>query len=434
MFFIFALITTTLSSTHRIEGYYENWKTVDWWQNKIPGNCQMGCAKPKEFLQLLKPFTTAIYGFTFLTTSPNPKQVNCGNCPEWNGKSINVASGGRGRLVVTGQDTKWDNSGVVGISEVCRLSRMGFDTPKRCRIALGGWSDWARLNSPDKARALAKLVGEMVLKTFADGIDLDFEHLTPFNRMGDEYDSFVTLIQEIRKVFENEVKQKWVAEAQARIPILQAAYSKLPNWQKPSPYYPTNIEYMRNLVKNGPPEHLVISWTTRFNAFLNPQKPYNYLMPDSPIPNVPFETDNEGTKFYDKVRDDVDVVNIMAYDAGCDTGALKLNFSQILENFHQFGGVEKSKMNIGFEPGSEAGGGVWEGFEADINAGKFVASENYGGTMIWALNKVDAQNEVNELTEKLNEILDVGYPYDKVPKFSRVNEDGWMSNVLISDL
>merc|ERR1719187_1534830 len=387
-------------------------------------------------MQLLKPFTTAIYGFTFLTQNPDPDQVDCnsGDCLPWNGKSINIASGDDGRVVVTGQDTKWDNSGVVGISEVCRLSRMGFDVPKRCRIALGGWSDWARLDTPEKARALAKLIGEMVLKTFADGIDLDFEHLTPFNEMGEEFNAFATLIQEIRKVFENDVKSKWVGEAQARISLLQKAYKKVPNWQKPSPYYPTNIEYMRNLVKNGPPEHLVISWTTRFNAFLDPQKPYNYLMPDSPIPNVPFATDNEGLKFYSKVKDDVDVINIMAYDAGCGTGALKLNFSQILENFHVFGGVEKSKMNIGFEPGSEAGGGVWEGFEADINAGKFVASEKYGGTMTWALNKDDAQSEVNELTEKLSEILDVGYPYDKVPSFSRVNENGWFSNRSISKL
>jgi hypothetical protein len=48
------------------------------------------------------------------------------------------------------------------------------------RVSLGGWSDWARIGSVEAANDLAKLVGKLVLYTFADGVDLDFEHLSPF--------------------------------------------------------------------------------------------------------------------------------------------------------------------------------------------------------------------------------------------------------------
>ena len=53
-------------------------------------------------------------------------------------------------------------------------------------------------------------------------------------------------------------------------------YKNLPSWQKnESPFYPTNIKYMDDLIKNGPPPSLEISFTTRFNAFLNPKQPFN---------------------------------------------------------------------------------------------------------------------------------------------------------------
>ena len=66
-----------------------------------------------------------------------------------------------------------------------------------------GWSDWARLGSSDNAKKLAPLIGKMVLMSFADGIDLDFEHLTPFNSFtdDDEFAAFTSLITEIRTAF-----------------------------------------------------------------------------------------------------------------------------------------------------------------------------------------------------------------------------------------
>lgn len=57
----------------------------------------------------------------------------------------------------------------------------------------------------------------------------------------------------------------------------------------------------------------------------------------------------------------VDTVNIMAYDAG----GLHFNFTTILENFVEIGNVPKEKLNMGFEPGAQYAGGIWEGLDVD---------------------------------------------------------------------
>ena len=38
------------------EQYWENWVNVKWWDNDIPGNCQMGCANPDEFMTATVPY------------------------------------------------------------------------------------------------------------------------------------------------------------------------------------------------------------------------------------------------------------------------------------------------------------------------------------------------------------------------------------------
>ena len=53
--------------------------------------------------------------------------------------------------------------------------------PKRAKITLGGWSDYARLATVGNAQKAAKLIAKAVQVTFADGVDLDFEHMTDFD-------------------------------------------------------------------------------------------------------------------------------------------------------------------------------------------------------------------------------------------------------------
>merc|ERR1711865_791116 len=100
-----------------------------------------------------------------------------------------------------------------------------------------------------------------------------------------------------------------------------------------------------------------------------------------------FESDNEGFKLWPQVGDIIDTINIMAYDAGTpDGGSLRFNFSTILSNFRVQGGVDERKINMGFEAGEQAAGGIWEGEEADELATRDIVRRNSGGAMIWAVN------------------------------------------------
>ena len=56
------------------------------------------------------------------------------------------------------------------------------------------------------------------------------------------------------------------------------------------------------------------------------------------------------TKVWANASTSFDTVNVMSYDA--DKG-MKLNYGQILDNFHTQGGVPKAIINIGFEPGNQ---------------------------------------------------------------------------------
>jgi len=423
-------------ANQEIVGYLENWGDMTkWWDNVIPGNCNMGCEKPKEYMAAITPYTTVNYGFTFLTEDPNPDQVACtssaSSCPKWDEKGIYIAKysqwKSKAAVVTKTNNLVIPNSGQVSIMEACRLARMGpYDSPKRCSIALGGWSDWARMASASRAVDLAKLVGRMVLSTFADGIDLDFEHLTPFSAYSDddEFGAFAALIKEIRNQFDTVIPSQFKGLATERMNWFKEEYAKLPSWQKAQgDYFPANVQYMQDVLDNiekiGEPK-LVITWTTRFNAFLPENDVWNYLLPTSPIPSTNFATDNEGVEFWDDVKDYVDKVNIMAYDAGSDAGPLQLNFTQILLNFVA-GGVPAEKINIGFEPGTQAADGHWEGLEYDVALTKFVKENNFGGSMIWAINNGANTPLDNELAEALSKIIPPVYPGSPVPSYTKVD-------------
>jgi len=70
--------------------------------------------------------------------------------------------------------------------------------------------------------------------------------------------------------------------------------------------YATQFLYLKELAANKPP-HLEISWTTRFNAWVPKDDPYNYVT-NEPLPawvrNSTFATDNEGARFYANVSVD----------------------------------------------------------------------------------------------------------------------------------
>jgi len=434
IFLLRALCSEPVCSQLELVGYLENWGNLTkWYSNGMWLNCEMGCEIPAPYMAAITNYTTVNYGFTFLTEAPNPDQTDCGTCPVWDGHGIYIAatnSWGDKAAVVTSSndDLVTPSSGQVSISEACRMARMGpYDTPKRCGISLGGWSDWARMATVENAENIAKLVGKMVLSTFADGIDLDFEHLTPFNEFAgdDEFSAFAALIKATRAEL-NVIPSNFTDLATAKISWLSDTYNSLDDWVKSDPdaqYYATNMRYMQDIIdnieNNGVPK-LEISWTTRFNAFVPADDPWNYLLPDSPVPSENYDTDNEGTKFWNDVKDDVDKVNIMAYDAGSDNGPLKLNFTQILLNFVD-GGVPSEKINIGFEPGIQAASGVWEGLEYDVGITQYVKDNNYGGAMIWAINEEKNWDLDKELVDALCQIIPPVYPSSPIPTYTKVD-------------
>jgi hypothetical protein len=158
-------------------------------------------------------------------------KVDCGTppsaeqCPAWDQQAIYAAAKGKqGSIVVDAATTSATSltPGVVSISEVCRLGRQGpYATPKRCKVSLGGWSDWARIGSAEAAAKLAVLVGKLVLYTFADGVDLDFEHLSEFEPLSDEMTLFAAFIVALRTELDTVVKPAWVQAAKDRAALLQ---------------------------------------------------------------------------------------------------------------------------------------------------------------------------------------------------------------------
>lgn len=70
----------------------------------------------------------------------------------------------------------------------------------------------------------------------------------------------------------------------------------------------------------------------------------------------------------------------------------ELQFSIILSNFEILGGVDPRKINMGFEAGEQAAGGIWEGEERDEEATRDIVRRNSGGAMIWAVNPNSVQH------------------------------------------
>jgi len=279
----------------------------------------------------------------------------------------------------------------------------------------------------------AKLMAKLVAYTFADGVDIDMEHLTPYATMGDEFGAFISFVTTLRSEFTT-VAANWVSTATARQTAMAAAVGKLEPWQQKevAAFYNTSHNYLNEVIANGPP-HLEISWTTRFNAFLPPDDVWNYLLPDSPKPNETYETDNEGQKLWPQVGGFIDTVNIMAYDAGSSAGPLKLNFTTILDNFAKYGKIHdiSKKVNMGFEPGEQSGAGVWEGEATDEAVAHSIklGTSKAGGVAIWAVNPSSTQHpQASTLcpaaAKSMNQILEPSFPFGKVPTYTKCGSDG----------
>lgn len=415
----------------------------------MPGNCLMGCFKPQPFLDQIAPFSAINYGFSFFSKLPDPDQVGCGTvkpagpCPEWDGENVYLAKASmRGSIAVDSSTNIQDASpSIISIGDVVRMAKMHPSGPKRTKITLGGWSDYARLGSAEKGVKAAKLMSKLVAYSFADGVDIDMEHLTPYSAQDDEFGALIAFITQLREEF-GQLSKDWAKNADARKSALEAQIGKMEPWEqrKVAPWFNTTTKYLAEVAANDPP-HLEISWTTRFNAFLPKDNVFNYLMPDSPVPNASshFDSDYEGSKFWPQVHHLVDTINIMAYDAGSPAGPLKLNFTTILDNFARYGNVTPSKINFGFEPGEQAGGGAWEGETLDeATATDIMQKGTGGGVAQWAVNPDPSQHptaatQCGEQAKSMNKLLQPVFAFGKVPTYTKCGSDGLWPGLAVAE-
>jgi len=417
-------------------GYLENWgPDIKWWDENMPGNCLMGCFKPQPLIEQITPYSSINYGFAFLTTLPNPDQDGCGTvapagpCDVWDGENIYLAKAAmQGSIAVNSATTVEEASpSIVAIAEVVRMAHMHPSGPKRTKITLGGWSDFARMATEENGRKAAKLMAKFVAYTFAQGVDIDMEHLSPFTNNfedGDEFAALNAFIDELRTQFVD-VAANWYDTAAKRRTAMNNTYNGLESWkqQNVKDYYTSQIRYLGEVMEQPVP-YLEISWTTRFNAFLPDGDVWNYLLPDSGRMDKNFESDNEGKHIWPQSGDKVDTINVMAYDAGTPDGkSLRFNFSTILSNFRVQGDVSERKINMGFEAGEQAAGGIWEGEEADEEATRDILHRNSGGAMIWAINPDAKQHpEASKLcpilADSLQKILQPTYAWG-APTFTK---------------
>lgn len=359
-------------------GYWEGWanedEDVSWWDDNIPGNCAPGCVVQKGFFGKGQSYNSLTYSFITLLKQPTPDQNGCEKtpCPVWDGRAIYNE---KDTAITASSTIEKPSPSVVALGDFCRYARTFPGGPKRCILGFGGWSDWARISTTANAEKIGELIAKLVLFTFADGVDLDFEHLSEYTKKYGEGEipAYIAMVKAIRNGFNIITEDAWKANVNKRIATVTAGEAC--TWRTQM------LKYLPEVASNGKP-YLEIMYTTRFNAFLNPDDPWDYLDPNSTHP-ASYITDNEGQKVWPGIGSSTDTLNIMSYDM--DPG-MKLNFGKILYNYHTFGKVPKMKLNIGFEPGEQASGETWEGEERDIKAVDYINSNGYGGAMIWGVN------------------------------------------------
>merc|ERR1712166_1447777 len=235
-----------------------------------------------ELLSIMKDYSALNYGFALLTPNTDPDQDGCtegspgktsppaGPCPMWDGENIYLAKSSKQDAIAVNSGTTIEKptSSIVAITEAVRMGRMHPDGPKRVKIVLGGWSDYARIGSAEKGAAAAKLMAKFVAHTFADGVDFDMEHLTPYATMGEEWEGLHSFVTTLRQELDS-VAKNWVSNVAAKKAGLDSWYNSMEDWAKGNvkQYYQTTTNYLDEVAANPVP-YLEISWCTRFNAFL----------------------------------------------------------------------------------------------------------------------------------------------------------------------
>lgn len=317
-----------------ISGYWENWRDpLD------PGSSDS--SDPAYYANDIENFNVVYYAFLTLVQVPDPSSPPD---EQWDGKSI-YESVTQADIIEVMTETdptsdnpyNWQRVNILALMDECG------ENGKKFLWSIGGWSDLTQTISDDQVSDFVDYCVNL-LKNWGDGIDLDWEHLSDDPSISDQQRRV------LGKVF--------VALRQA-------------------------------LDDNGLSDKL-LSYTTRFNSFWNDS--------DRPDGVTAFASDGEGIDIAEAMAEEgssfddcVDWVNIMMYDVppsdlgATDTFTLS-TYQMVLSYFEEY--VSQDKIVMGFTPGGQAAGGVWEGMEVDEQVIDYIKENGYGGVMFWAINEV----------------------------------------------
>lgn len=317
-------------------------------------------------------YTNVHYSFLTLDKRPNPDSPHNA---QWDGSALYESMAQADVLEVMKNVTpawknnyNWQKQSIDGAIALTKKQGQNFIW------AVGGWSDLTKTVSRSQVQTLANEIVEL-LKIGGDGVDFDWEHLS------DDATQSAQQRKNLANVF---------------------------------------LTVRETLDAHGMSDKK-IGYTTRFNAFWedgNRPQGFKAFASDGEGLDIEREMNNLANK---SLSDVIDWINIMMYDTsptdlgGKSTGLALEQYKIVLDYFAQ--SEYKEKIIMGFEPGFQAAGGVWEGFKVDKQVVDYIAASDFGGVMFWAQNDQNKCNTVNcepagattkENTEKIAQ-----YTYNK---------------------
>lgn len=298
----------------------------------------------------MAPFNTVYYAFLTLAKVPNPD-----NPPEerWDGEAIYESMAQADVVtVMTKTDPEYDNpynwqrEKIQAVIDDCKEQQKLF------MWSIGGWSDLTKTISDEQIPKFAEQVVSL-LKLGGDGVDLDWEHLSNYK------DTDPALFAQQRAIVGK------------------------------------TITAVRSALKDAGMADKHLSYTSRWNCFWYSSDAANYGA-------LTFSSDGECLDNVGNMSSPSDVswINLMMYDASPGTAFKDSqyfkpeNYKAVLSAGSKV--VSQSQLVMGFEPGFQAGEGIWEGFDIDFEVINDMKSGGYGGIMFWALN--DQHSETNPNT------------------------------------
>ncbi|AIT10187.1 hypothetical protein LO80_09515 [Candidatus Francisella endociliophora] len=349
----------------KVVGYWANWKGA------LQAPAGTSNTQSNYYTNDVAPYTHVLY--SFLTLDPNPNPDSPAD-KEWNGTAVYESMTRHNVLDVMKQypdgtpayqrTDNWMRSRIDALIDSTHKNNSKFIW------ALGGWSDLQQTISPAQVDELVNQLVDL-LKVSGDGIDFDWEHINQ------------------------------LANGQPN-----------PNAKEEQAVLAETMLKLRQKLDAEGMQDKQIGYTTRFNAFMADSSKYGF---------PGFNSDGEGLAIDDWLRAHgsslnkvVNWVNIMAYDVGPsympNGQTWNMNvYKDVLNTFSSR--VDPNLVILGFEPGYQAAGGVWEGMEVSKQAINYLAGENYGGSMFWAINLENPASDGSKLG--LNSDILADYSRDK---------------------